>query len=68
MVNVLCFFNISLGVNIVMGMTYLFVRPFSAATVRRLVSVWEIKPLRVAIEFFFGWPLRFAVEVTVGVC
>ncbi|CAM9381379.1 unnamed protein product, partial [Ectocarpus fasciculatus] len=38
LVNMLCFLNASLGVNVVMAITYLFVRPFSAATVRRLNS------------------------------
>ena len=37
LVNMLCFLNASLGVNVVMALTYLFVRPFSSATVRRLV-------------------------------
>lgn len=36
-INTVCFLNASLGVNIVMGLTYLFVRPFSASAVRRLV-------------------------------
>lgn len=37
LVNMLCFLNASLGVNVVMALIYLFVRPFSSATVRRLV-------------------------------
>ncbi|CAN0128810.1 unnamed protein product [Pylaiella littoralis] len=38
LVNLLCLLNVSLGVNLVMALTYLFVRPFSSATVRRLNS------------------------------
>lgn len=38
LVNMLCFLNASLGVCVVMALINLFVRPFSAATVRRLVS------------------------------
>ncbi|CAM9241241.1 unnamed protein product [Ectocarpus sp. 12 AP-2014] len=38
LVNMLCFLNASLGVIVAMALTYLFVRPFSAATVRRLNS------------------------------
>ena len=33
-----CFLNATLGVNVVMALTYLVVGPFSAATARRLVS------------------------------
>ncbi len=38
LVNLLCFLNASLGVCLLMALINLFVRPFSAATVRRLVS------------------------------
>eukprot|EP00903_Cladosiphon_okamuranus_P020541 g18854.t1 len=38
LVNMLCFLNASLGVNVVMALIYLFVRPFSSATVRKLNS------------------------------
>lgn len=36
-VNLLCVLNASLGVNAAMALIYLFVRPFSAALVRKLV-------------------------------
>lgn len=37
-VNLVCILNTSLGVNVVMAIIYLFVRPFSASAVRKLVS------------------------------